>query len=129
VRRAEEQYGTLTRDDLAAGGHGLLGAVCYRADRLDLAARHLERAVDPDLLLKYGHAPEDTIEALFFLAMTYQRQGRPAEARQTFARAAEELEKVLRDPTTRYGWSDPFGGMELRALRREAETLLRVIHP
>jgi tetratricopeptide (TPR) repeat protein len=123
VRRVEEQYGKAPRDDqLAPLGHALLGAVCFRAGRLDRAAHHLERATA-------GGARGEANEALLFLAMTYHRLNRPTEARQALARAVQGLEKVLPEQDAGPAASLRSARFELKALRREVEALLNRASP
>jgi tetratricopeptide (TPR) repeat protein len=80
-----------------------LGAVLYRADRLQQAAQCLEN----NLKTERKEAAYD----LYFLAMTYQRLGEPDKARQCFDRAKKLT---------------PAANAELRNLRAETEALLAI---
>ena len=97
-----------------------LGAALYRAGRHAAAAARLEEAV-------YLHGREGTGWDWYFLAMTYQRLGRGAEARQALEKArtwAEHaVQGTLDDPLTPLplSWSQR---LELQRLRREAEAVL-----
>jgi WD40 repeat protein/serine/threonine protein kinase/tetratricopeptide (TPR) repeat protein len=93
-----------------------LGSVLYRTGKLDEAVQRLNEAV----------ALHDTGGSLFawlFLAMAQHRLGRHDEAKQSFAKAL-----TLSDEKATAGlpWDQR---LELRLLRREAETLLKPMGP
>jgi WD40 repeat protein/tetratricopeptide (TPR) repeat protein len=91
----------------------LVGAALYRAGLLDAARARLTEAEK-----QWG--PKGAARTQLFLAMTCQRLGQAAPAREALARAVADLER--RERQNQISWHE---GVELRVLRAEAEALLR----
>ena len=99
-----------------------LGAVLYRAGRLEDAARRLTEA---EAAFRNAKAPATTIAYTWlFLAMTRERLGQTEQAKQWLAKAVREIEQPpaerAEDPKAR-PWNRK---LTLRLLRGEAEALI-----
>ncbi len=99
-----------------------LGAVLYRAGRLEQAAKRL---VEAEAAFKNAKAPRTSIVyTQLFLAMTYKRLGHDDEAKQCLARAVRTMEDSLKenqdDPAART-WNRR---LTFQLLRQEAQALV-----
>jgi tetratricopeptide (TPR) repeat protein len=105
-----------------------LGAAQYRAGRFAEAVQQLEkvvRALEQDATKPGMVSPA---YAAFFLAMTHQRMGHDAEARQWLGKASKRMEQEMQDRSNEASksWNRR---CTLELLRREAEALLKDMAP
>jgi len=93
-----------------------LGAILYRAGRVEEAIEQLERAVA-------AHGAGGTYYDALFLAMANHRIGHAEEARSWLRRASEVAPAAMRKPDAS-GPSSWIPRIEIEILRREAAALI-----
>jgi serine/threonine protein kinase/WD40 repeat protein len=98
-----------------------LGAVLYRAGRLERAIEALDRSVR-------AHGAGGTLYDAFFLAMAHHRLGDRRKALEWLRRGSGPGPIAMRKPDSS-GPSSWVPSVELRLLRREAERLIRPERP
>jgi len=101
-----------------------LGATLYRAGRFEVSAKRFNEAIK-------AHGHEGTPVDWLFLAMAHQRLGHAEEARKWLDRAGRWIDQADKDrpreaAVVPHGWQ---GRLEIRLLRKEAETVLKKTKP
>jgi serine/threonine protein kinase/WD40 repeat protein/tetratricopeptide (TPR) repeat protein len=106
---------TLRLAGLAVGSPCALASACYRFGQYEATIHHYERSGKGFALRGVD---------LLFLAMAQHRLGQEADARESFARAAQWFDGATLPVARGDSWSW-YDQVEVRCLRREAERLLR----